>query len=56
MNKIAVLGAGTMGTGIVWAFAAAGKEVIVYDIAQEIVDRCIANVKKGVAKLEEKGK
>jgi len=56
LDKIAVLGAGTMGTGIVWAFAVAGKEVIVYDIYQEIVDRCIANVKKGVAKQEEKGK
>ncbi|MEN6391489.1 MAG: 3-hydroxyacyl-CoA dehydrogenase NAD-binding domain-containing protein [Syntrophomonas sp.] len=55
-NKIAVLGAGTMGTGIVWAFAVAGKEVLVYDIYQEVVDRCIANVKKGVAKQEEKGK
>ncbi len=55
INKIAVLGAGTMGTGIVWAFAAAGKEVIVYDIVQEVVDRCIANVKKGVAKQEDKG-
>lgn len=55
-NKIAVLGAGTMGTGIVWAFAVAGKEVIVYDIYQEVVDRCIANVKKGIAKQEEKGK
>lgn len=56
VNKIAVLGAGTMGTGIVWAFASAGKEVIVYDIFPEVVDRCIANVKKGVARLEEKGR
>ena len=56
INKIGVLGAGTMGTGIVWAFAAAGKEVIVYDIYQEIVDRCIANIKKSLAKQEEKGK
>lgn len=55
-NKIAVLGAGTMGTGIVWAFATAGKEVMVYDIYQEVVDRCIANVKKGITKQEEKGK
>jgi 3-hydroxybutyryl-CoA dehydrogenase len=55
INKIGVLGAGTMGTGIVWAFAAAGKEVIVYDIYQEAVDRCIASVKKGIGKAEEKG-
>ncbi len=55
-NKIGVLGAGTMGTGIVWAFAVAGKEVIVYDIYQEVVDRCIASVKNGLTKQEEKGK
>lgn len=55
IKKIAVLGAGTMGTGIVWSLATAGKEVIVFDIAQAIADKCIASVKKGVAKAEEKG-
>lgn len=54
-NKIAVLGAGTMGMGITWAVAAAGKKVIVYDIKQEIVDKCIARIGKGLAKAEEKG-
>lgn len=54
INKIAVLGAGTMGTGIVWAFASAGKQVIVYDIAQPAVDKCIASVVKGLTRAEEK--
>lgn len=54
-NKIAVLGAGTMGTGIAWAFATAGKKVTVYDIYQEVIDRCIAGIKKGISKAEEKG-
>ncbi|WP_073091170.1 3-hydroxyacyl-CoA dehydrogenase family protein [Thermosyntropha lipolytica] len=55
MEKIAVLGAGTMGMGITWAVAGAGKKVIVYDIKQEIVDGCIAKIGKGLAKAEEKG-
>lgn len=54
INKVAVLGAGTMGTGIVWAFASAGKKVVVYDIAQAAVDKCIASVVKGLTKAEEK--
>lgn len=41
--------------GITWAVAAAGKKVIVYDIKQEIVDKCIARIGKGLAKAEEKG-
>ncbi|HNX28404.1 MAG TPA: 3-hydroxyacyl-CoA dehydrogenase NAD-binding domain-containing protein [Syntrophomonadaceae bacterium] len=55
MNKIAVLGAGTMGMGIAWAVAGAGKEVILYDIKQEIVDKTIARIGKGLARAEEKG-
>ncbi|MEN6460175.1 MAG: 3-hydroxyacyl-CoA dehydrogenase NAD-binding domain-containing protein [Syntrophomonas sp.] len=54
MDKIAVLGAGTMGTGIVWAFVSAGKKVIVYDIYESAVEKCIANVLKGLSKAEEK--
>jgi 3-hydroxybutyryl-CoA dehydrogenase len=37
--KIMVLGAGTMGAGIVQTAAQAGFEVIVRDIKQEFVDR-----------------
>ena len=32
VNKVAVLGAGTMGMGIAWAVAGAGKKVVLYDI------------------------
>lgn len=55
VNKIAVLGAGTMGMGIAWAVAGAGKKVVLYDIKQEIVDKTIARIGKGLAKAEEKG-
>ncbi len=55
INKIAVLGAGTMGMGIAWAVAGAGKKVVLYDLTQEIVDKTIARIGKGLAKAEEKG-
>jgi len=56
INTIAMLGAGTMGQGIVWALAAAGKKVVLYDIKQELIDRAITSIGKSLAKAEEKGK
>ena len=56
MKKIFVLGAGTMGAGIVQAFAQKGCEVIVRDIKDEFVDRGIAGITKGLEKLVTKGK
>ncbi|MBR1497045.1 MAG: 3-hydroxybutyryl-CoA dehydrogenase [Oscillospiraceae bacterium] len=56
MNKIAVVGAGQMGSGIAQVFATAGKDVIVYDISQDIVDGAKAKLEKGLAKLVSKEK
>lgn len=56
MEKIFVLGAGTMGAGIVQAFAQKGYEVIVRDIKQEFVDRGLAGINKSLSKLVAKGK
>ena len=56
MKKIFVLGAGTMGAGIVQAFAQKGCEVIVRDIKEEFVDRGIAGIAKGLEKQVAKGK
>lgn len=55
INKVAVLGAGTMGMGIAWAFAGAGKKVVLYDIKKEFSDKALERIGKGVAKAEEKG-
>lgn len=55
-NKIGLLGAGTMGQGIAWALAAAGKEVIIYDIKEEFCQKAVAVIGKSLAKAEEKGK
>ncbi|MGL4849943.1 MAG: 3-hydroxybutyryl-CoA dehydrogenase [Clostridium sp.] len=56
MKKIFVLGAGTMGAGIVQAFAQKGHEVIVRDIKDEFVQRGIAGIDKGLTRLVSKGK
>lgn len=56
MEKIFVLGAGTMGAGIVQAFAQKGYEVIVRDIKPEFVEKGIAGINKGLTKLVAKGK
>ncbi|MEA4926950.1 MAG: 3-hydroxyacyl-CoA dehydrogenase NAD-binding domain-containing protein [Syntrophomonadaceae bacterium] len=56
INKIGMLGAGTMGQGIAWAFAAAGKKVVLYDIKYEFVERAIHSIGNKLAKAEEKGK
>ena len=44
-EKIAVLGAGTMGAGIAQVAAQAGFEPLVYDIKQEFIDAGLARVK-----------
>ena len=56
MDKIFVLGAGTMGAGIVQAFAQKGYEVIVRDIKDELVQRGIAGINKGLSKQVAKAK
>ncbi len=54
MKKIFVLGAGTMGAGIVQAFAQKGYEVIVRDIKEGIL--LVNGVNKNVEKEIDKGK
>ncbi|HBJ1650470.1 3-hydroxybutyryl-CoA dehydrogenase [Clostridium botulinum] len=56
MKKVFVLGAGTMGAGIVQAFAQHGYEVIVRDIKDEFVERGIAGINKGLTKQVAKGR
>jgi len=56
MEKIFVLGAGTMGAGIAQAFAAKGYEVVLRDIKDEFVDRGLAGINKGLSKQVAKGR
>ncbi|MGE5415824.1 MAG: 3-hydroxyacyl-CoA dehydrogenase family protein [Acidobacteriota bacterium] len=55
VQKVAVLGAGTMGLGICQVFAQAGIPTVLYDIKQEFVDKAIARIEKLVTKAIEKG-
>ena len=54
--KIMVLGAGTMGSGIVQTIAQSGFEVTVRDIKQEFVDRGIKGIEKNLERNVAKGK
>ena len=51
-----VLGAGTMGAGIVQNAAASGFEVVLRDIKQEFVDRGLKGIEKNLNKMVDRGK
>jgi len=54
--KVFVIGAGTMGSGIVQVFAEAGYEVVMRDIKDEFLQRGLKNIVKNLSKALEKGK
>ena len=56
--KVAVIGAGTMGSGIAQAFAQCGdiEKVYLCDIKQEFADGGFAKIKKNIDKQVTKGK
>lgn len=54
--KICVIGTGTMGSGIVQAFAQAGIDVVMKGISTEELEWGERNITKNLTKLEEKGK
>ncbi|MHC4077082.1 MAG: 3-hydroxybutyryl-CoA dehydrogenase [Planctomycetota bacterium] len=55
-NKVAVIGAGTMGNGIAQTFAAHGVPVFLIDIKEDFVQRGIATVQKSLARFVKKEK
>lgn len=56
LKKIAVIGAGTMGSGIAQVAAQAGHQVVLYDARREAVDKALNGLRKTLDKLVEKGK
>ena len=56
IKKIAVIGSGTMGQGIAQICAAAGFEVLLYDIQSELIRAAISRLRKTLDILVEKGK
>jgi 3-hydroxybutyryl-CoA dehydrogenase len=55
INKVGVLGCGLMGSGIAQTAAAAGCEVVVREVTQDLCDRGFAGIEKSLAKFVEKG-
>ncbi len=55
-RKIGVVGAGTMGNGIAQAFAQAGFDVVMSDVAQAALDRAIAAISGSYDRLIKKEK
>lgn len=56
MQKICVLGAGTMGSGIAQVFAQRGFEIVLRDIDMKFVERGIGIIAKNLQRNVEKGK
>lgn len=56
MNKIAVIGSGTMGSGIVQVLAQSGYDTIMKDISPAALEKGMKYIEKNFAKLVEKGK
>src|SRR5436190_17674087 len=56
INRVGVVGAGTMGNGIAQAFAQAGIAVTLVDASAAARERARATIDKSLAKLVEKGK
>jgi len=56
VKKIAVLGAGLMGSGIAQVAAQAGFDVNLMDVAQQFVDKGLSTIEKNLKRMAEKGK
>ncbi|MBF4695642.1 3-hydroxybutyryl-CoA dehydrogenase [Fusibacter ferrireducens] len=56
MMKIGILGAGTMGAGIVQIFAQNGYDVVMRDLNEEVLNKGIKGIEKAYSKMVTKGK
>lgn len=53
--KVAVIGAGLMGSGIAQAIAQGGKAVHLYDISPAVLDKAILGIQKSLSRLAKAG-
>lgn len=56
IRRVGVIGAGTMGNGIAHVFARSGYDVILCEVAQQLLDRGIATIHKNLQREVEKNK
>ncbi|HEX6883783.1 MAG TPA: 3-hydroxyacyl-CoA dehydrogenase NAD-binding domain-containing protein, partial [Planctomycetota bacterium] len=55
-QRVAVVGAGTMGNGIAQTFASHGAEVVLIDVVEPALKKGLATIEKSLGKFAEKGK
>src|SRR5919202_4680076 len=55
IKKVGVLGCGLMGSGIAQTAAAAGCDVVVREVTEELCERGFGGIEKSLAKFAEKG-
>ncbi len=56
IRKVAIIGAGTMGTGIALAFLAAGVPVTLLEVRQDALDRGVARIRETIEGQVKKGR
>lgn len=56
IQKVGVIGSGTMGNGIAHVFAQSGYDVILVDIKQEFLDRGVATITRNLDRQVKKGR
>lgn len=56
INKVAVIGGGTMGNGITHVFAMSGFKVTLVDVKQEFADRALVTIGKNLSRMVAKEK
>ena len=56
VERITVVGGGTMGNGIVHVSAQAGRKVTLVDMSQEFLDRALATIEKNMDRQVKKEK
>ncbi len=55
-ERIAVIGAGTMGNGIAQTFASFGTSVHLVDVSEEVLTRGVTNIEKSLGRFVKKEK
>ena len=55
MNRVAVVGAGTMGNGIAHVFAQSGWDTVLIDVSDDAIARGLGTIKKNLERQVKKG-
>ncbi len=56
IERVAVIGAGTMGSGIAQVFAVAGLDVTLVDVSDDLVARGLDGIRRGLERMAERGR